>query len=204
MEAGWPLDCGPPSPHDILRIFGPQAVGQYLLKEVQSICRIQRFPIDDKHIEIIVAQMLRKVRVHTSGSTPLVPGTLVDRFSFQMANDRLSECVEINDPGDSEFEDRQIVGKKVFDEELARLEHKSMTPPTGVPPTAATGVPELLGISRLGKTPESLVAAASVQETAKVLAGAALTGKVDYLAGLKENVILGRLVPAGTGFPANR
>jgi DNA-directed RNA polymerase subunit beta' len=187
-------------PHEILKISGIEEVQKYLVQEVQSVYRSQRVEIDDKHIEIIVAQMLRKVQVKAMGDTGLLPGSVIDKFGFWAVNDRLRECVKIKDPGDSKFETDKIVSKEAFEEEYARLEAEGKTVPTWVPPTPATSTTQLLGITKAAVQSESFISAASFQETTKVLTEAALAGKVDYLVGLKENVILGHLVPAGTGF----
>jgi DNA-directed RNA polymerase subunit beta' len=200
VREGDPLVDGPLVPHDILRISGADAVQSYLVREVQSVYRSQRVDIDDKHIEIIVAAMLRKVKVETMGDTGLLPGSVIDKFAFREVNERLRECVKIKDPGDSKFEANRIVTKEAFEEERARVEEEGKRPPTFVPPTPATCSVVLLGITKAAVQSDSFISAASFQETTKVLTEAALAGKVDYLVGLKENVILGHLVPAGTGF----
>src|SRR5207244_2844741 len=149
---------------------------------------------------IIISQMLRKVKVETMGDTGLLPGSVIDKFGFFEVNNRLRECVKIKDPGDSKFEANKIVSKEAFEEERARLETESQRPPNYVPPLPATCSTQLLGITKAAVQSDSFISAASFQETTKVLTEAALAGKVDYLVGLKENVILGHLVPAGTGF----
>jgi DNA-directed RNA polymerase subunit beta' len=156
--------------------------------------------IDDKHIENIVAQMLRKVKVETTGDTGLLPGIVIDKFAFQAVNDRLKDCVKIKDPGSSKFEANKIVSKEAFEEERARLEADGRELPTWIAPSPASQTTQLLGITKAAVQSDSFISAASFQETTKVLTEAALAGKVDYLVGLKENVILGHLVPAGTGF----
>ncbi len=200
VKEGDPLVDGPLVPHDILRISGVDAVQNYLVREVQSVYRSPRVDIDDKHIEIIVAQMLRKVKVESMGDTGLLPGSVIDKFAFREVNERLKECVKIKDRGDSKFEPGKIVSKEAYEEERARLETEGRQPPTFVPPTLATCSTVLLGITKAAVQSDSFISAASFQETTKVLTEAALAGKVDYLVGLKENVILGHLVPAGTGF----
>jgi DNA-directed RNA polymerase subunit beta' len=144
--------------------------------------------------------MLRKVKVETMGDTGLLPGSVIDKFAFRAVNDRLKECVKIKEPGDSKFEMGKIVGKEAFEEERARLEADGKELPTWVAPEPATSTTQLLGITKAAVQSDSFISAASFQETTKVLTEAALAGKVDYLVGLKENVILGHLVPAGTGF----
>ncbi|MBI4198356.1 MAG: DNA-directed RNA polymerase subunit beta', partial [Chloroflexi bacterium] len=155
-KAGDPITSGPKSPQDILRIMGPDAVQRYMVAEVQAVYRSQGITINDKHIEIIVRQMLRKVRVEMPGDTELLPGELVDRFTFAETNARI--LAEGGEP--------------------------------------ATARPELLGVTRASLNTESFLAAASFQETTRVLTEAAVNGATDPLRGLKENVIIGRLIPA--------
>ena len=200
VKEGQRLVFGPLVPHEILKISGIEEVQRYLVQEVQSVYRSQRVDIDDKHIEIIVSQMLRKVKVETMGDTGLLPGSVIDKFSFRAVNDRLKECVRIKDVGDSKFELGKIVTKEVFEDERTRLETEGKELPTFTTPTPASCSTQLLGITKAAVQSESFISAASFQETTKVLTEAALAGKVDYLVGLKENVILGHLVPAGTGF----
>jgi DNA-directed RNA polymerase subunit beta' len=200
VKEGEALVIGPLVPHDILRISGVDKVQEYLVREVQSVYRSQRVDIDDKHIENIVAQMLRKVKVETTGDTGLLPGIVIDKFAFRAVNDRLKDCVKIKEAGASKFEAGKIVSKEAFEEERARLEAEGKELPTFVPPTPASCSTQLLGITKAAVQSDSFISAASFQETTKVLTEAALAGKVDYLVGLKENVILGHLVPAGTGF----
>jgi DNA-directed RNA polymerase subunit beta' len=204
VKEGDPLVEGPLVPHDILRISGIEAVQNYLVREVQSVYRSQRVDIDDKHIEIIISQMLRKVKVETMGDTGLLPGSVIDKFGFREVNDRLRDCVKVKDPGDSKFEAGKIVSKEAFEEVRAALEAEKKRPPTWERPTPATCSVQLLGITKAAVQSDSFISAASFQETTKVLTEAALAGKVDYLVGLKENVILGHLVPAGTGFQTHQ
>jgi DNA-directed RNA polymerase subunit beta' len=200
VKEGQRLVFGPLVPHEILKISGIEEVQRYLVTEVQSVYRSQRVDIDDKHIEIIVSQMLRKVKVETMGDTGLLPGSVIDKFAFRAVNDRLKECVKIKDPGDSKFVAGKIVTKEAFEEERASLEADGKELPTYTTPMPATCSTQLLGITKAAVQSDSFISAASFQETTKVLTEAALAGKVDYLVGLKENVILGHLVPAGTGF----
>jgi DNA-directed RNA polymerase subunit beta' len=204
VHEGDPLVDGPLVPHDILRISGTEAVQQYLLREIQNVYRTQRVDIDDKHVEIIVAQMLRKVRVEHEGDTKLLPGTVIDRTLFKNYNDRLKLCLKIKDPGDSDFKEGEIVDKDVFEQERTRLEMADKKLPTWVEPRLATSSTQLLGITKAAVQSDSFISAASFQETTKVLTEAALAGKEDDLVGLKENVILGHLIPAGTGFHAHQ
>jgi DNA-directed RNA polymerase subunit beta' len=213
VREGDALVAGPLVPHDILRISGAEALQQYLLQEIQNVYRSQRVDIDDKHIEIIVAQMIRKVRVEEVGDTKLLPGSLVDRFVFREVNERLKKCVKVKDPGESAFKHDEIVDREVYEEERTRLDAADKKMPNCYPthfgrganpdeahPKLATCSVQLLGITKAAVQSESFISAASFQETTKVLTEAALAGKMDYLVGLKENVILGHLIPAGTGF----
>jgi DNA-directed RNA polymerase subunit beta' len=134
------------------------------------------------------------------GDTGLLPGSVIDKFAFWAVNDRLKECVKVKEPGDSKFEAGKIVSKEAFEEERARVEADGKELPTWTAPEPATSTTQLLGITKAAVQSDSFISAASFQETTKVLTEAALAGKVDYLVGLKENVILGHLVPAGTGF----
>jgi DNA-directed RNA polymerase subunit beta' len=201
VKEGDRLVFGPLVPHEILKVSGIEEVQKYLVQEVQTVYRAQRVEIDDKHIEIIVSQMLRKVKVETMGDTGLLPGSVIDKFAFRAVNDRLKECVKIKDAGDSaKFEAGKIVSREVYEDERALMEVDSKKVPTWEQPTPATCSTQLLGITKAAVQSDSFISAASFQETTKVLTEAALAGKVDYLVGLKENVILGHLVPAGTGF----
>jgi DNA-directed RNA polymerase subunit beta' len=207
VKEGDPLVYGPLVPHDILRIQEASAVQDYMVREVQAVYRSQRVDIDDKHIEIIVAQMLRKVKVKSTGDTGLLPGAVMDRFAFQEVNRRLTEeCVKIVDPGDSSFEAGKVVRRDAYEEERANLEkaggRKKL--PTCETPLGAENEVQLLGITKAAVQSDSFISAASFQETTKVLTEAALASKVDYLVGLKENVILGHLIPAGTGFKTHQ
>jgi DNA-directed RNA polymerase subunit beta' len=204
VRAGDPLVEGPQVPHDILRISGEEAVQLYLLREIQSVYRSQSVDIDDKHIEIIIAQMLRKVRVETGGDTTLLPGSVIDKFQFRNRNGELAQCVKIVNPGDTEYKESAIVPKEIFEQENARIEATGGKSAKWNKPTPATASTQLLGITKAAVQSDSFISAASFQETTKVLTEAALAGKVDRLVGLKENVILGHLVPAGTGFKAHQ
>ena len=162
VRAGEPLMDGAANPHDILKVLGEKALAKYLVDEVQEVYRLQGVKINDKHIEVIVRQMLRRIRVA--------------------------------DVGDTNFLVDEQVERHIFEEENERILTKG-----GVP---AKGEPLLLGITKASLSTESFISASSFQETTKVLTEAAIQGKIDYLRGLKENVIMGRLIPAGTGIPA--
>jgi DNA-directed RNA polymerase subunit beta' len=200
VRAGEALVDGPLVPHDILRISGEEAVQHYLVREIQNVYRSQRVEIDDKHIEIIVAQMLRKVRIESVGDTGLLPGSVMDKFEFRAVNQRLSGCLRISHKGDSDFAEGAIVPKDTLEQVNAQIEALGGESSKGTKPRPATASTQLLGITKASVQSASFISAASFQETTKVLTEAALAGKVDTLVGLKENVILGHLVPAGTGF----
>ncbi|MDA7950046.1 MAG: DNA-directed RNA polymerase subunit beta' [Pirellulaceae bacterium] len=200
VKAGQALVDGPLVPHDILRISGEEAVQQYLLHEIQQVYRSQRVEINDKHLEVIVARMLRKVRIENPGDTNLLPGLICDKFEFRSVNTQLADCLKISDQGDSRFEVGTIVPKEALEQENAQIEALGGTPAKGKRPKMATASTQLLGITKASVQSSSFISAASFQETTKVLTEAALSGKIDSLVGLKENVILGHLIPAGTGF----
>ena len=200
VKAGQSLIDGPLVPHDILRISGEEAVQQYLVHEVQGVYRSQRVDINDKHIEIIIARMLRKVQIENPGDTSLLPGSIMDKFDFRKANTDLAKCLKISDKGDSDFEVDTIVPKDTLEEVNEKIESLGGDPAKGSRPKPATASTQLLGITKAAVQSSSFISAASFQETTKVLTEAALAGKIDQLVGLKENVILGHLIPAGTGF----
>ena len=200
VKAGQALVDGPLVPHDILRVSGEEAVQQYLLHEIQQVYQSQRVEINDKHCEVIIARMLRKVKIETPGDTSLLPGLIMDRFQFRKANQDLAGCVKIANPGDSDFTEGVIVPKETLEQTNAQIEALGGTPAKGKRPRSATASTQLLGITKAAVQSDSFISAASFQETTKVLTEAALAGKVDKLVGLKENVILGHLIPAGTGF----
>ena len=200
VTAGQQLVDGPLVPHDILRVSGEEAVQQYLGHEIQQVYRSQRVEINDKHVEIIIARMLRKVKIETAGDTSMLPGLICDRFDFQRVNEQLMKCIRVTDAGDSDFSKNQIVPKVVFEETNAKVETLGGKPAKCAKPKPATYSTQLLGITKAAVQSSSFISAASFQETTKVLTEAALSGKIDNLVGLKENVILGHLIPAGTGF----
>ena len=200
MEAGDPLIRGPIIPHDILRIKGEESLYQYLLTEVQNVYRSQGVKINDKHIEIILNQMLRKVKIEDPGDTKFLPGEVADKFRFRAGNDLASQSVKVVDPGGTEFKENEVVLKAAFKEanEIAEAAGKDTAKSKKTKP--ARGKTLLLGITKASLQSESFISAASFQETTKVLTEAALAGMIDTLVGLKENVILGHLIPAGTAF----
>jgi len=200
VEAGDPLIDGPLIPHDILRIKGEEALWVYLLAEVQAVYRSQNVTINDKHIEVIVSQMLRKVRIEAPNDAVFLPGELVDKFRFRAENERLAKSVRINNAGDADL----LVGRIIAKDELAavndEVESEGGEPAKGKKCKPASATTQLLGITKASLQSESFISAASFQETTKVLTEASLGGSIDTLKGLKENVILGHLIPAGTGF----
>ncbi len=200
VRAGDALVDGPLVPHDILRVSGEEAVQQYLLREIQNVYRSQRVEIDDKHIEIMVTQMLRKVRVDKLGDTTLLPGIVIDKFEFRKINQKLMECGRITTGGTTEYKEGDVVPLSEIEEVNAQIEESGGVPAQHTRPKPATASTQLLGITKAAVQSESFISAASFQETTKVLTEAALAGKIDTLVGLKENVILGHLIPAGTGF----
>jgi len=161
VRAGEPLMDGSANPHDILSILGVKELAKYLVDEVQEVYRLQGVKINDKHIEVIVRQMLKRVKIKEPGDTDFLVGEQVERYAFEEVNEKML-----------------AKGKK-----------------------PAIAEPLLQGITKASLSTESFISAASFQETTRVLTEASITGKIDYLRGLKENVIMGRLIPAGTGFP---
>ncbi len=199
VHAGERLTEGPINPHDILRIQGVQAVQEYLLREIQQVYRMQGVSIADKHVEVIIRQMLQKVRVLQSGDSMFLEGDIVDRLRFQEENEQLKNSVVITHPGDSKLHVGEVVPRRKFREIVLELQKKGKTAPQARDAEPATAEPILLGITEAALTTESWLSAASFQETTRVLTEAALAAKVDRLYGLKENIILGQLIPAGTG-----
>jgi len=200
VRAGTALSDGEITPGDILAIKGPTAVQEYIVNEVQNVYRLQGVKINDKHFEIIVRQMMRKVRIDDPGDTSFLEQDLVDKLDFADENDRIWGKKVVIDEGDSEnLHKGQIVTvRKLRDENssLKRRDLKTVTVRDAVP---ATSTQVLQGITRAALGTKSFMSAASFQETTKVLNEAAIRGKVDYLEGMKENVICGHLIPAGTG-----
>jgi len=201
VEAGVSLTDGPLVPHDILHIKGEEALQRYLIAEIQNVYRSQNVNINDKHIEIIISQMMRKVEIDSVGDSSFLPGEVVDKFVFRRENERLANSVRISNIGDStELQKGQVVSKEELVGINEKLETLGAAKATGRKPKPATAKTLLLGITKASLQSESFIAAASFQETTKVLTEASLAGKIDELCGLKENVILGHLIPAGTAF----
>ena len=204
VRAGDAIVRGPLVPQDILAVSGEEAVQQYLLHEIQTVYRAQRVVIDDKHIELVVSQMLRKVKVDDVGDTTLLPGVLIDKFEFRKINQALQQCLRVVDPGGSEFHEGDVVPIDTINQVNTELEASDAKPVKTAKPKPATASTQLLGITKAAVQSESFISAASFQETTKVLTEAAIAGKMDTLVGLKENVILGHLIPAGTGFKVHQ
>jgi len=199
VSAGEKLTEGAVAPQDILNILGPNKVQEYLVNEIQEVYRLQGVRINDKHIEIIVRQMLQKVRVEDPGDTMYLEGDIVDKTRFLQDNEKIMEKVVVVDPGDSKFHQNKLVDREEFEKINKRLDIAGKRLAKSRPPKPATFTPILLGITKAALSTESFISAASFQETTRVLADAAIAGKVDYLYGLKENVVMGNLIPAGTG-----
>ncbi|MFZ0035537.1 MAG: DNA-directed RNA polymerase subunit beta', partial [Sedimentisphaerales bacterium] len=200
-EAGDALTDGPLVPHDILRIKGEEALQRYLIAEIQNVYRSQNVNINDKHIEIICSQMMRKVEIESVGDSSFLPGEVIDKFQFRRENEKLANSVKVTDLGDvTDLQEGQVIGRDELAAINERVEAIGGTPAKGKKPKPATAKTLLLGITKASLQSESFIAAASFQETTKVLTAASLCAKVDRLLGLKENVILGHLIPAGTAF----
>lgn len=200
VRAGMPLSDGSVTPDDILKIKGPSAVQQYLVNEVQEVYRLQGVKINDKHFEVVVRQMMRKVEIQDPGDTLFLEGQLVHKDDFIEENDKLFGKKIVEDAGDSEhLKAGQIVTLRQLRDEnsLLKRNDKNLVEARDVIP--ATAIPVLQGITRASLQTKSFISAASFQETTKVLNEAAVQGKVDFLEGLKENVIVGHRIPAGTG-----
>ncbi|MGK0175526.1 MAG: DNA-directed RNA polymerase subunit beta', partial [Ulvibacter sp.] len=200
VRAGMPLSDGSITPEDILRIKGPSAVQQYLVNEVQEVYRLQGVKINDKHFEVVVRQMMRKVRIEDSGDTTFLENQLAHKDDFIEENDKIFGMKVIVNAGDSEtMKEGQIISPRELRDENSILRRADMTIIEGRDAIPATATPILQGITRASLQTKSFISAASFQETTKVLNEAAVSGKVDTLEGLKENVIVGHRIPAGTG-----
>ena len=200
VRAGTPLSDGVITPNDILAIKGPTAVQEYIVNEVQDVYRLQGVKINDKHFEIIVRQMMRKVQINDPGDTTFLEQEVVDKLDFAEENDRIWGKKVVVDAGDSEnFHKGQIVTARKLRDENSSLKRRDMRLVQVRDAVPATSTQILQGITRAALQTKSFMSAASFQETTKVLNEAAIRGKVDTLEGMKENVICGHLIPAGTG-----
>ena len=200
VRAGMPLSDGAISPSDILNILGPIKVQEYIVNEVQAVYRMQGVKINDKHFEIIVRQMMRKVQIVDPGDTHFLPEQLVDKWEFNHENDEIFDKKVVTDAGDStELKPGQIVTLRRLRDENSVLKRQDLKLVEARDAIPATSNQILQGITRAALKTSSFMSAASFQETTKVLSDAAIRGKVDTLEGLKENVICGHPIPAGTG-----
>ncbi len=199
VQAGQPLSDGSIMPQDILSILGPFAVQSYLVNEIQEVYRLQGVKINDKHIEVIVRTMMQKVEITDSGDTMYLEGDKVDRFEVNRTNDKLIGKYVVTDPGESEEKHGAMLERREVREINAKLikENKQEIQVREAKP--AISRPILLGITRAALSTDSWLSAASFQETTKVLSQASIEAKEDGLLGLKENVVVGQKVPAGTG-----
>ncbi len=199
IPAGEKITDGPINPHDILKIKGTSAVQEYLVNEIQDVYRLQGVKINDKHIEVIVRQMLQKIRIVSPGDTKFLEEDIVDRNEFIEENSKIMNMSYIDDKGDSKYKDGQLIAKSKLREMNSDLKKKSKKTIETRDAEPATFEHILLGITQAALSTESFISAASFQETTKVLANAATEAKIDHLLGLKENVVMGHLIPAGTG-----
>ena len=200
IKAGMPLSEGAVTPNDILNIQGPAAVQEYLVNEIQEVYRLQGVKINDKHFEVVVRQMMRKVKIIDSGDTLFLENQLVHKNDFITENDEIYGMKVVENAGDSEtLKEGQIVTPRQLRDEnsVLRREDKALVEARDAQPATAEQI--LQGITRASLQTKSFISAASFQETTKVLNEAAVSGKVDHLEGLKENVIVGKRIPAGTG-----
>ena len=200
VRAGTPLSDGSITPGDILAIQGPTAVQEYIVNEVQDVYRLQGVKINDKHFEVIVRQMMRKVQINEAGDTRFLESQIVDKNDFAEENDRIWGKKVVTDAGDSEtMKKGMIVTARKLRDENSQLKRRDLKPVVVRDAMPATSTQILQGITRAALQTKSFMSAASFQETTKVLNEAAISGKTDYLEGMKENVICGHLIPAGTG-----
>ena len=200
VRAGTPLSDGSITPSDILAIKGPTAVQEYIVNEIQDVYRLQGVKINDKHFEVIVRQMMRKVQIDQPGDTRFLEQQIVDKLDFAEENDRIWGKKVVVDAGDSEVMKKgMIVTARKLRDENSQLKRRDLKLVQVRDAKAATSTQILQGITRASLQTKSFMSAASFQETTKVLNEAAISGKTDYLEGMKENVICGHLIPAGTG-----
>ncbi len=200
VRAGTPLSDGAITPSDILAISGPTAVQEYLVNEIQDVYRLQGVRINDKHIEVIVRQMMQKVQIVDSGDTMFLPNQNVDKFEFMEANDNILDKKVVVEAGDSAtMKPGMIVSARRLRDENSSLRRRDLNLVKVRDAQPAVSRPNLQGITQASLDTKSFISAASFQETTKVLSEASIRGKMDGLNGLKENVIVGHLIPAGTG-----
>jgi DNA-directed RNA polymerase subunit beta' len=203
VRAGSPLSDGAITPNDILNIEGPTKVQEYIVNEIQEVYRLQGVKINDKHFEVIVRQMMLKAEIIDAGDTRFLEGQSIHKADIMEANDALYGMMFVRDAGDStEVEAGQIISVRKFRDENSKLKREDKALIEAREANPATSTPLLQGITRASLQTQSFISAASFQETTKVLNEAAISGKEDHLLGLKENVIVGHLIPAGTGVRA--
>jgi len=200
IRAGQPLSDGAITPNDILNIEGPTKVQEYIVNEIQEVYRLQGVKINDKHFEVIVRQMMLKAEIMDSGDTRFLEGQSIHKADIMEANDELFGMMLVTDAGDSyDVKSGQLISVRRFRDENSKLKREDKNLVVAREAISATSTPLLQGITRASLQTQSFISAASFQETTKVLNEAAISGKVDHLLGLKENVIVGHLIPAGTG-----
>jgi len=199
VRAGDRLTEGSINPHDILRIKGANAVQEYLVNEIQEVYRMQGVKINDKHIEVIVRQMLQKVKIVDSGDSAFLENDHIDKLRLYDENQSLKNMLVITDKGDTKFTEGQLVPRRRIRDVNNDMKNKGKMLAESRPSDPAISEPILLGITQASLSTESWLSAASFQETTRVLSDASVAAKVDNLIGLKENIILGQLIPAGTG-----
>ncbi|MEK9619341.1 MAG: DNA-directed RNA polymerase subunit beta' [Flavobacteriales bacterium] len=200
VKAGQTLSDGAITPKDILSIKGPTAVQEYIVNEIQEVYRLQGVKINDKHFEVIVRQMMRKVLINEAGDTKFLENNAVNKWEFMVENDKIFGKKVVTDPGGStELKAGQIVSVRKLRDENSALKRNDAKPVESRDAMTATAEPLLQGITKASLHTDSFISAASFQETTKVLNQAAVSGKVDHMLGLKENVIVGHKIPAGTG-----
>ena len=200
VKAGTPISEGEISPADILNVLGPLEVQKYIVNEAQDVYRLQGVKINDKHFEVIVRQMMRKVEIDDAGDTQFLESEAVNKLDFQEENDKIYGMQVVTDQGDSEnYQNGQMISMRELRDENSSLVRRDLKPMESRDAKPATAHQILQGITRASLQTKSFLSAASFQETTKVLTEAAISAKEDHLVGMKENVLVGHLIPAGTG-----
>jgi DNA-directed RNA polymerase subunit beta' len=199
VEAGDRLCDGQIAPHDILSIKGPRAVQEHLLNEVQEVYRLQGVDIDDKHFEVVIRQMMKRVEITEPGDTHFLEGQKVDRQKMANVNDDLYDQFVVTDPSDADIEIGEVISRRELREMNSDLKREDKPEVEVREARPAVGEPVLLGITKASLATDSMISAASFQETTKVLTNSSIRARTDPLEGLKENVVVGHSIPAGTG-----
>jgi len=199
VRAGDPLSDGQIAPHDILSIKGPRAVQEHLVNEVQEVYRLQGVSINDKHFEVIVRQMMKRVEIKEPGDTNLLEEQLINRFKLAEINDQLYDKFVVTDPSEADVKIGEVIGRRRLRELNSEMKRQDLPEVQVRDARPAVGEPVLLGITKAALSTDSFVSAASFQETTKVLTNTSIKADTDPLYGLKENVIVGHPIPAGTG-----